>query len=106
MSLKLYLDVHVQRAVRDGLRLRGIDVLTALEDRAATASDPELLNRATALSRVLFTQDEDLLNEANNRQRVGISFPGVIYGHQQNVTVVQCIADLELIAKVYEPETC
>ena len=50
------------------------------------------------------TQDEDLLNEANNRQRAGISFPGVIYGHQQNVTVGQCIADLELIAKVYEPE--
>jgi predicted nuclease of predicted toxin-antitoxin system len=45
--------------------MRGVDVLTAQEDGAATLPDSDLLNRATDLGRVLFTQDEDLLNEAN-----------------------------------------
>ncbi len=33
-----------------------MDVLTAHEDQASELPDPELLDRATALGRVLFTQ--------------------------------------------------
>jgi hypothetical protein len=40
------------------------------------------------------------------RQRHGVAFAGVIYGHQLNVTIGQCIRDLELLAKVNEPEDC
>jgi hypothetical protein len=104
MSIRLYMDVHVRRAVTNGLRLRGIDVLTAQQDSARTFSDPKLLDRATGLGRALFTQDEDLLNEASKRQRTGDFFCGVIYAHQENVTVSTCIDDQELISKVYEPE--
>lgn len=103
MSVKIYMDVHVKRAVTDGLRLRGVDVLTAQEDGAAEFEDPKLLDRATELSRVLFSQDNDLLREANKRQQIGEHFAGVIYAHQLNITVGQCIDDLELIAKATEP---
>jgi len=34
MPLKLYMDHHVPRAITNGLRLRGIDVITAREDNA------------------------------------------------------------------------
>ncbi|MBM3239281.1 hypothetical protein FJZ31_23560 [Candidatus Poribacteria bacterium] len=104
MTIKIYMDVHVRRAVTEGLRLRKVDVLTAQEDGAAQFSDPELLDRTTALERVLFTQDEDLLREAARRQRSGETFAGVIYAHQLKITIGQCINDLELIAKVAEPE--
>jgi len=104
MSTKLYMDVHVRRAVTIGLRLRGVDVLTAQEDRAAELDDPPLLDRAREVGRVLFTQDDDLLKEAARRQETGEEFAGVIYGHQLNVTVGQCIEDLELIAQATEPE--
>jgi len=57
MALKLYMDVHVPRSITVGLRLRGRDVLTAQEDGAARLQDPELLDRAAELGRVLFTQD-------------------------------------------------
>jgi predicted nuclease of predicted toxin-antitoxin system len=97
------MDVHVRRAVTNGLRLRGVDVLTAQEDGARELSDPDILDRATALGRVLFTQDDDLLKEAARRLRSGLPFAGVIYVHQLNVTVGQCIDDLELIAKVSGP---
>jgi predicted nuclease of predicted toxin-antitoxin system len=79
-----------------------VDVLTAQEDDAATMDDPILLDRAMALGRVVFTQDEDFLREAHRRQETGEAFAGVIYAHQLNVTIGRCVSDLELIAKVYE----
>ena len=66
--------------------------------------DPVLLDRAMALGRVVFTQDEDFLREAHRRQETGEACAGVIYAHQLNVTIGQCVSDLELITKVYEPE--
>jgi len=64
MSVSLYMDVHVHRAITSALRLRGVDVMTAQEDGHQEASDTDLLDRATALGRVLFSQDDDLLAEA------------------------------------------
>ena len=58
------MDHHVPRAITTGLRLRGVDVLTAYEDGASELPDPALLDRASELGRVLFTQDDDLLAEA------------------------------------------
>jgi len=98
------MDVHVHQAITAGLRLRGVDVLTAQENGARQLSDSELLDRATALGCVLFSQDEDLLREATRRQQSGENFAGVIYAHQLKVTIGQCIRDLELLAKVNEPE--
>lgn len=99
MSVAIYMDEHVHRAITMGLRLRGVDVLTAQEDGRRHVPDTILLDRATELQRVLFSQDEDLLAEANRRQTEGIPFAGVIYAHQLGVTIGMCIRDLELIAQ-------
>jgi hypothetical protein len=56
------------------------------------------------IRRVLFTQDDDLLEEATRRHRGGQRFAGVIYAHQQNIAVRRTIEDLEIIAKLCEPE--
>jgi hypothetical protein len=45
----------------------------------------------------------DLLAEAARRQRLDISFHGVIYAHQLRVSIGACIHDLEIIAKAGEP---
>jgi hypothetical protein len=97
------MDVHVPAAITSGLRRREVDVLTAQADDATRLPDDVLLQRATTLGRVLTAQDEDLLIEAERRQRNGKPFAGVIYEHQLDVTIGQCIDDLELMAKVYEP---
>lgn len=93
------MDHHVPRAITNGLRLRGVNVLTAHEDGASHLRDPALLDRAAELGRVLFTQDDDLLVEATQRQRREQSFYGVIYAHQLCVSIGDCIRDLELVAK-------
>jgi len=84
--------------------VRRVDVLTAHEDGASRFEDDDLLDIATERGRVLFSQDEDLLAEAASRQRKRKSFGGVIYAHQQNITVRRTIDDLELIAKACEPD--
>lgn len=103
MKIRFYMDVHIPRAITVGLRLRGIDVVTAQEDGTARWSDPELLDRATKLGRVLFPQDDDLLREATRRQIAGEMFVGIVYAHQLNVTIGRCIEDLSLIAEAGEP---
>ena len=104
MPIALYMDQHIPRAVTAGLRLRGVDVLTAFEDGASELSDPDLLDRAGERGRVLFSQDDDLLAEGVRRQREGVFFRGVIYVHQLRLSIGACIRDLELIAKAGEPE--
>ncbi|MEA3349438.1 MAG: DUF5615 family PIN-like protein [Chloroflexota bacterium] len=104
MAIRFYMDHHVPRSITNGLRLRDVDVITAYEDGTSRFDDPDLLDRSGALGRVLFTRDDDLLAEAAQRQRSGISFQGVIYAHQLHITIGACIRDLEIIAKIGEPD--
>ena len=104
MSVRLYFDVHVRLAVAVGLRLRGVDVLRAQEDGTAEDDDSRLLDRATELGRVLFTQDRDLLREAARRQRAGEPFSGIVYAHQLEVSIGECVNNLEIIAMASESD--
>jgi predicted nuclease of predicted toxin-antitoxin system len=104
MSLAFYIDEHVPFAITGGLSPRGVDVLTVQADGRQGTEDEEILDRAMELSRVVFTQDEDFLVEAHRRQQTGEPFAGVVYAHQLNVTIGECVSDLELIAKIYEPK--
>src|SRR2546423_1091592 len=98
------MDVHVPEAITRAVRQRGVDVLTAQEDGTRRLPDDELLNRASALGRVLFSEDKDLLREAAARQRTGQAFAGVIYIHQRDMDIGSCVEELELVAKVYTSE--
>ncbi|MDQ3753368.1 MAG: DUF5615 family PIN-like protein [Acidobacteriota bacterium] len=104
MPLTLYMDVHVPRAITNGLRRRGVDVVTAQEDGSAELDDPSLLDRATTLNCPLYTQDDDLLTEARSRQIEGETFAGVIYSHQLRSPIGKCVDDLELIAQTFDPD--
>ena len=74
MPVQLYLDVHVDKAIHDQLRLRGVDVLRAQDDGAAETPDNELLQHVTELGRILFTQDVRFKALAEAWQRQGKRF--------------------------------
>jgi hypothetical protein len=67
MALSLYTDVHIPHAITEGVRRRHIDVETSQEDGTDRFDDERLLQRATDLGRLLFTQVEDLLAIAHRR---------------------------------------
>ncbi len=100
MTVAIYIDENVHRAIADELRMRGVDALSVREDSRTGISDPEVLERARELKRIVFTRDQDFLIEANARSQKGETFTGVIYAHQLSVSIGRCVEDLELIAKV------
>ena len=96
--LSFYMDHHVHRSITEGLRRRGIDVITASEDGREEADDEELLECATALDRILVSQDDDVLKIATRWQRTSREFAGVSYAIQQHIDIGGTIEYLELIA--------
>jgi hypothetical protein len=96
MALRYLMDHNVGRAITLGLRRRGLDVLTAYEDGSAELEDEDLLQRATDLGRVLFSQDEDPLDCAARWQAEGRPFAGLAYSHQR-LSIGECVRDLELM---------
>ena len=104
MSLSLYMDHHVHGAITAALRQREVDVLTCQDDGTVRWPDDRLLERATGLGRVLFSQDDDLLAAAHERLQTGQPFAGLIYGHQLKLTIGQAIRDLQLMASVLDAQ--
>ena len=104
MAVGLYADVHVPRPVIWQLRGRGVDILAATEEHTNELPDDELLTLATSLSRVLVTQDIRFRVMAEDWQRNGRTFAGLVFGHQRYVSFGQMISDLELIAKATDSD--
>jgi len=104
VAVKLYMDVHIPKAITEQLRRRGVDVITAIEDGSAELPDDELLERASLLERVLFTQDIGFKAMAEDWQRQGRPFAGLLFGHQLRGTIGQFVTDLEIIALGSEPD--
>ena len=104
MAYAFYMDTCVHSAVTDGLRARGVDVLTTQEDGHTETPDPLVLDRAGELGRVMYSEDEDFVIEGVRRQRAGIPFAGVIYAHQIRVPIGRRVEDLHIMAECGIPE--
>src|SRR5438105_440758 len=96
--IPFYADENVDGAIISGLRERDCDVLTALQDGHNETDDRIVLDRAGQLRRLLLTQDQDLLRIANERQKAGIAFIGVIFAAQDK-RIGRYIDDLVLISE-------
>jgi hypothetical protein len=92
------MDVHVPAAIVHALRRRGLDVLTAQQDARDETSDPELLDRATELGRIIFTCDTDFLAEGRQQLHENRVFATIVFAHQQHLSIRTCVEDLELVA--------
>jgi hypothetical protein len=104
MAVGLYFDVHIDHAILGQLRLRHVDVLTAQEDGSDRLTDDLLLERASQLGRPLVTHDIRFQAMAQDWQQHRRPFCGLIFGHLMQVSIGQCVKDLELIAKATDPQ--
>ena len=96
-KIKFYTDEHVPTAVVNGLRRRGVDVLTVKEADMLGASDEEHLALAKSQGRVIFTQDDDFLRLHDR----GINHSGIVYTSQQT-SIGDIIRGLMLINQVLD----
>jgi predicted nuclease of predicted toxin-antitoxin system len=104
MSERFYFDHHVEDAIVEGLRARGVDCLLTREEGRERARDEELLQRATDLGRIMVSSDEDMLVITARRLADGKHFAGLVHLKQLAMPVCEAIAQLELIAKASLPD--
>ena len=102
MPVTLYLDVHVPLVVAHQLRRRGVLVVHAIEERTSRLNDDELLQLSSNQERVMVTQDIRFRAMAENWQRQGRPFAGLVFASQRGISVGGLVKDLELIAKATE----
>ncbi len=104
MTIALYMDHHVPKAITVALRSRGVDVVTAYEDGREETEDLDLIIRASELQRVVFSHDHHFFEKSATLQKEGVHFMGVVYAHPLQVSIGMCVTELELIARQGEPE--
>ena len=73
--MNFYLDEHIPKAVAEGLRRRGIDVLTIQDAGRLGVPDRKQLAFATMTRRVLVTFDDDFLALDASR----VSHSGIVF---------------------------
>ena len=82
-----------------GLKRRGVEAFSAKEIDKLGLTDEEQIEVATKKQAVIFTHDVDFLRIAIHKQH-----PGIIYVHQQKLTIGECIRRLKAIAETKSPE--
>jgi hypothetical protein len=81
-------------AIVEGLKRRGVNIFSAKDLGKLGLTDEEQLKVAIEKQAVIFTCDVDFLRIAVDRHHLGI-----IYVHQQKLTIGDCIKKLKIIAE-------
>ena len=100
VEIRYHLDEHVPHAVAVGLRRRGIDVTTTVEQALMGASDVEQLAFATAQGRVLVTRDQDHLALA----RMNSAHAGIVFWHSKRDRLGPLVETLILLWQIAAAE--
>lgn len=100
MEIRYHLDEHMDAAVVEGLRQRGVDDTTTLVAGLAGASDEDQLAYATGNGRVLVSRDPDLLAMHNE----GVPHAGIAFWHSKRRNLGQLVLDLVLLWRVATAE--
>ncbi len=96
-KLRFYLDESVNIAVVDGLRRRGIDVISAKDAGNLGLSDEEQIKYTKANNFVVVTHDADFLSLAMYTEHKGI-----VFVHQQKYSIGDLIRNLKV--RTFYPE--
>ena len=90
MEIRYQFDEAIPKAIVNGLRQRGVDVMTAAEADLLEASDEEHLAFAKSEARVMFCCDDDFLRLSVEETE----HAGIIYCHQRDRTIGQMVLGL------------
>ena len=100
MEIRFHLDEHIDPAVADGLRRRGIDVTTTIDARLLSADDPRHLEFALTEGRVVVSQDADFLD----MHQQGLPHAGIVYSQRGLRSIGELVRGLVLVHGVLTAE--
>jgi len=97
--IALYSDESVDHRVVQGLRRRGVDVLSAADEGLLGASDEDQIRHAVDSSRILLTSDVDHLVLARRWSEEGKPHRGIVFLHQRRLTVGRAIFGIDALVR-------
>jgi hypothetical protein len=97
-------DHHVKQPIVDGLRLHGLDVITALERAWDTFDDVTLLAAATAEGRILLTNDKGFLRLDSQWRAAGRAHAGIVFWPQAKRSIGDVIRSVVIYASTTSAE--
>lgn len=92
--MRIYADENIERSIIDGLRRRGVEVVSAREMGYLGNSDEFHFKKASEIGAVILTHDTDFLRMAIGRKT---KHRGIIFSNQKTISIGQCIRGVELI---------
>jgi len=104
VKIKIYADENVNGAIVNGLKRRGVEIQSTYEVGNLGNSDEEQLEFAVAQHACLFTHDDDLFTIADHWQKIGKEHFGIIFVHQEKLTIGEIISRIKLIVDILSPE--
>ena len=103
-KIKIYTNESVKVAIAEGLRRRGVDALSARDVGNLGLSDEEQLTFARDNKTAIFTHDVDFLKIAYKWGQEGKTHYGIIYSHQKDYKIGECIQRLKLLTTLLSAE--
>ncbi|MBI5788954.1 MAG: DUF5615 family PIN-like protein [Candidatus Schekmanbacteria bacterium] len=102
--LKIYIDENVDIRIAIGLRKRGIEAFSAIEEGTIGTADLEHFNHAATKQAVIFTHDHHFVEIAGTFLKKGKDFWGVIFTEMHKLSMGECIKRLALYADILSAE--
>jgi uncharacterized protein with PIN domain len=97
-ELRFYLDENVPTEIGRQLRLSGIDTVSARDLGQLGGSDPDHLQRATSMGRVLCTHDQDFLRLAAE----DVEHAGIAFAPQNRASIGGWVRNLRALHAMYD----
>ena len=102
--IALYFDENFPGWIMGALRREGIDVLAVQEDGCSGGPDPQVLDRAVALGRVLVTRDRDFFAIERQCRDAARHHLGLVHYKPDLQRHSAALDSLILLCQVMEPE--
>lgn len=103
-KIRIYTNESVRIAIAEGLKRRGVDAFSARDMGNLGVTDEEQLIYARDNKVVLFTYDTDFLKLAIKWIEEEKTHSGVIYSHQKDYGIGECIQRLKLLTTILTAE--
>ena len=97
--MKIYCDENIESAIVEGLRRRGIEVISMRDTGDLGKSDEYHLECASELGSVILTHDVDFLKIAHQWHQEGKEHKGILYAHPLDLSLGECIRKVELVTQ-------
>lgn len=102
--IKIYTNESVSAVVAEGLKRRGVDAQSCRDVGNYGLTDQQQLDYACENGFVIFTHDDDFLKLSAEYITQRKEHPGIIYVHQRDYSIGECIRRIKLIVDVLSPE--